>query len=163
MLRPLEKRDLNRAAAIVMESWRTLYQSYLNPALFTEEGFRAQRLHLQEDLAGGRLKEQVWEEDGLILGLLSTGDTADKDKPGAFEIWRVYLAPEARGRGIGGQLLAQAEESAREQGYKEAVIWAFRENTRALAFYQKQGYRPDKEEYLGEPYLAWGVRLVKPL
>ena len=163
MLRPLEEKDLDCVIDIVVESWRALYRGYVSPELFTEAGVWAQRLRLRADLTSRRLEESVWEEDGRVLGLLSVGDTADSDRPGAFEIWRVYLAPEARGRGIGGQLLAWAEARARERGYGEAVIWAFRENVRALAFYQKHGYRPDREEYLGEPYCAYGVRLVKAL
>lgn len=163
MIRPLEEKDWDKVIDIVIKSWQTIYRGYLNPALFTEAGLREQRAHLQKDFASRRLEESVWEEQGQILGLLSMGDTADADKPGAFEVWRIYLSPEARGKGIGGQLLAYAEDRAREQGCREAVIWAFRENTRAIAFYQKHGYRPDKEEYLGEPYLAYGVRLTKML
>ena len=43
------------------------------------------------------------------------------------------------------------------------MIWVFRRNTHALAFYQKHGYRMDKMEQLGEPYMAEGVRLIKRL
>lgn len=63
----------------------------------------------------------------------------------------------ARGRGIGGGLPAFAESCTR------AVIWAFRENVRAGAFCQSRGYRPDREEYLGEPCRAWGIRRLKQL
>lgn len=48
-----------------------------------------------------------------------------------------------------------------ERGYQEIIIWAFRENTKAISFYQKNGYVIDKNEYLGKPYLTVGTRLVK--
>ena len=53
------------------------------------------------------------------------------------------------------------EEKGRVLGRREILIWAFRENRRALAFYEKHGYQPDREEYLGPPYLTYGVRLIK--
>ena len=86
---------------------------------------------------------------------------ADRDRPAALEIWRIYLVPAAQGRGIGGRLLAFGERRARDLGRREILIWAFRENRRALAFYEKHGYQPDREEYLGPPYLTYGVRLIK--
>lgn len=163
MIRPLEQKDYIAVIRIVNESWKTVYAGYVAPALLTEAGCRERAERLERDFSTHRLAEYVWEEEGELLALLSIGDTADPDLPGAFEIWRIYVAPAAWGKGIGGQLLEFAERYAREHGYTQAVIWAFRENTRAGAFYQSHGYRPDKEEYLGEPYEAWGVRRRKNL
>jgi len=92
---------------------------------------------------------------------LSMGTTADTDKASAFEIWRIYISAEAQGKGIGGQLLTFAEQTARANGYAEIIIWAFSKNTRAIKFYQKYGYQIDKEEYLDAPYLTCGTRLSK--
>ena len=41
--------------------------------------------------------------------------------------------------------------------------WAFKENIRAISFYEKHGYVKDKEEYLGKPYLAYGIRFNKKI
>ena len=87
------------------------------------------------------------------------------------EAWRTtyagYVSPAMLdGAGCaerGRRLLDFAEQCARERGYARAVIWAFRENTRAAAFYQSRGYRADREEYMGEPYRAWGIRRIKQL
>ena len=115
------------------------------------------------DFQSKRLSEYVWEEQGQILALLSIGDTADIDKKGAFEIWRIYVRPEAQGHNIGSKCILFAEQEAKRQGYQEIVIWAFQENTTAISFYQKNGYVIDKNEYLGEPYLTFGIRLIKTL
>ena len=133
----------------------------MNPDLLSAEGCAERARSLKQDFAARRLEEYVWEEKGRVLGLLSIGDTADRDRPAALEIWRIYLVPAAQGRGIGGRLLAFGERRARDLGRREILIWAFRENRRALAFYEKHGYQPDREEYLGPPYLTYGVRLIK--
>ncbi|MCI2046851.1 MAG: GNAT family N-acetyltransferase [Faecalibacterium sp.] len=93
--------------------------------------------------------------------MLSVGDTADADKAKAFEVWRIYVDPAFQGKGVGSQMLDFAEKIAGEQGYSEIVIWAFKQNTRAVSFCQKHGYCLEKGEYLGEPFEAFGVRLAK--
>ena len=161
MIRALTEADFDFAADLVNDSWRAVYGDYVNPDLLSAEGCAERARSLKRDFAARRLEEYVWEEEGRVLGLLSIGDTADRDRPAALEIWRIYLAPAAQGRGIGGRLLAFGERRARELGRREILIWAFRENRRALAFNGKHGYQPDREEYLGSPYLTYGVRLIK--
>ncbi len=161
MIRPLREEDYSAAVAIVNDGWRAVYGEYVNPALLSDTGCRERAAELERDFRSRRLEEHVWEEAGEVLALLSAGDTADRDRPGAFEIWRVYVAKKAQGRGIGGRLLAYGEALAREKGRREVVIWAFRKNTAALAFYRSHGYCLDKTEQLGEPYMAEGVRLIK--
>lgn len=163
MIRPLREEDWDTVIAVVNEAWRTTYAGYVSPAMLDGAGCAERGRRLREDFRSRRLAEYVWEEEGRVLGMLSWGDTADPDRPGAFEIWRIYVDAAARGRGIGGRLLDFAEQCARERGYARAVIWAFRENTRAAAFYQSRGYRADREEYMGEPYRAWGIRRIKQL
>lgn len=163
MIRLLKKEDFDAAAALVNAGWRQTYAGYVNPALLREEGCAERARALRADFESGRLAEYVWEESGKVLALLSMGSTADAEPVGAFEIWRLYVTRKAQGRGIGGRMLAFAEAYAWERGFSVAVIWAFRENRRAVAFYQKYGYQIEREEALGEPYFADGVRLLKHL
>ena len=69
---------------------------------------------------------------------------------------RIYVdnlavTQEAEGRGIARALLDSVERWAREHGYREVVLDVFADNQRAIAFYQRQGYRPDH------------IRMAKPL
>ena len=163
MIRPLTEQDFEAVTAIVNDGWRTTYAGYVAPALLEDAGCRERAAALEQDFRSHRLEEYVWEEAGEVWALLSAGDTGDKDRPGAFELWRIYVAEKARGKGVGGRLLEFGERLAWEKGKTQIVIWVFRRNTHALAFYQKHGYRRDKMEQLGEPYMAEGVRLIKRL
>jgi ribosomal protein S18 acetylase RimI-like enzyme len=163
MIRALKKQDADVVCEIINNNWKTVYGGYLNAELLAGPGCVRREEHLKQDLYSGRLSEYVAEENGAVVGMLSFGETADADKVGAFEVWRIYLAPKAQGQGLGGRLLEFAETQARAAGYREIVIWAFRENRHAVAFYQKHGYRPEKEEYLGDPYQAFGIRLHKKI
>ena len=163
MIRLLQNKDIRTVCSIVNKNWKTVYADYLNPELLNTIGCKNRELDLRKDFETHKFSEYVWEEYGQVLALLSIGNTADNDKPGAFEMWRIYIGTQAQGNGIGGELLSFAEQKAKEDGCSEIVIWAFKQNTRTLKFYRKHGYIPDKTEYLGEPYLTDGVRLVKKI
>ena len=123
-----------------------VYSGYVNPLLLNSDGCAARTRRLKTDFVACRLSEYVWEEENRVSAMLSFGDTADADMAGAFEIWRIYVASQFQGKGI---------------GYKEIVIWAFKNNHHAVSFYKKRGYSIDKEEYLSEPYFSMGIRLKK--
>jgi GNAT superfamily N-acetyltransferase len=66
-------------------------------------------------------------EDGGALGFLALeGD----------QVRALYLAPEARGRGVGRRLLDGAKA-----GRARLWLWAFEANGRAVAFYEREGFR----------------------
>lgn len=57
------------------------------------------------------------------------------------------VAADAEGRGIGGRLLAAAEQWARERGYRRLTLSVFAENRRAKAFYAREQWQPELETY----------------
>ena len=77
---------------------------------------------------------------------------------GEARLGRMAVAPAARGRGIGGALLAAAERAARDRGADRVVLHA---QTAVRALYEAGGYRPH-----GEPFDEEGiphVAMEKPL
>lgn len=161
MIRRLEKEDFDIVIKIVNDNWKSVYSGYVAPGLLDDAGCTQRALELKSDFCTNRFMEYVWEQDGQVLALLSIGNTEDSDRPSAFEVWRIYIAPSAQGKGLGRQLIAFAEQKAMQRGYSEVLIWAFCGNVRAIKFYQKCGYKMDKKKYLGSPYDTYGVRLRK--
>jgi GNAT superfamily N-acetyltransferase len=78
------------------------------------------------------------------------------------EIKRMYVVPDARGRGVGRELLAALESLARDLGYAVARLDTGAKQPGARRMYERAGYVavPD---YNGNPYAAyWGEkRLVQ--
>jgi GNAT superfamily N-acetyltransferase len=60
----------------------------------------------------------------------------------AAEIKRMYVRPEARGRGIARQVLAALEERAAELGYRRTVLETGVAQPEAMALYESEGYTP---------------------
>jgi GNAT superfamily N-acetyltransferase len=60
---------------------------------------------------------------------------------GACEIKRMYVAPEARGRGIASHLLAALEDAASALGYRVARLDTGPKQPHAQRLYERAGYR----------------------
>lgn len=83
----------------------------------------------------------VWEENGTVLGYAYGSLPWTR----AAYAWAgevsIYLAPEARGRGIGRKLYTALEKLMARQGYRVLYAIITEENRGSLAFHQALGYR----------------------
>ena len=61
--------------------------------------------------------------------------------PGVCELVKMYLVPEARGLGLGQQLITKCIEFARSAGYRQVYLESFPELSKALRVYEKFGFR----------------------
>ena len=78
-------------------------------------------------------------------------------------VYSVIVAPEARGQGLGEQLVAAGEVAATERGCTAITLEVRTDNPAALALYAKRGYVQTRSlpSYYSDG--ADGVRLVKSL
>jgi putative acetyltransferase len=61
--------------------------------------------------------------------------------PGVGELKRMYVAPEARGKGIGRALLDRLESEARTLGLTQLVLETGTRQVEALALYRRAGFK----------------------
>ncbi len=61
---------------------------------------------------------------------------------GRAHLLSMWVAPEARGRGVGSRLVDAAIGRAREQGLDEVELWCVDHNTAARALYAGKGFTP---------------------
>jgi len=89
----------------------------------------------------------VADSDGLIEGYLKA-KAVDAGKNRLFRKKRVLMiddlsvSPDARCEGTGTILLEAAETYAKEHGFAEVRLSVWAENSGAIRFYDKSGYRP---------------------
>lgn len=87
----------------------------------------------------------VYDGDGVPLA--SGGWRAQDASPEGFEdgdaeIKRMFVVPEARGRGLARKLLAELEASAAAAGRIRMVLETGLKQPEAIALYESCGYRP---------------------
>jgi ribosomal protein S18 acetylase RimI-like enzyme len=134
-------------ARVHVAGWQAGYagllpQQYLDQ-LSVEQ--RAQRwaaiLGEPDDRSLGTLVADV---DGHIAGWATVGGSRDDDaQPGTGELWGIYADPAHWGRGVGHALHVAAVEVLRAAGRKDATLWVLDGNTRAIRFYERQGWVAD--------------------
>lgn len=87
-------------------------------------------------------------------GLLWTlGREVDNDR---FLIDGICVAREHRGKGVGSLLLAALYEEAAERGYGAVRLDVIKDNWRARALYERQGFRAVRTEELGALRFLFG-------
>lgn len=128
----------------------TFWDAYHSDPHLEEEFIRA---HIRKTFDAGRIAAELERDD--IVYLLACGNdgpvgyarllpgSTRKEIEGesALEISRIYLRKKHWGAGLGGRLLTECVADAARR--KCDVIWlsVWEHNRRAIAFYEKQGFR----------------------
>jgi PPOX class probable F420-dependent enzyme len=136
--------DAVTIARIRVASWRAAYAGIVPEPLLAGMDPSAFAERLASRLAGrdhGVLVAQP--NGGDVEGFVIAGPSTDADAPGAGEINAIYLAPGARGRGVGASLLEAACAQLAERGFSAVVLWVLTANTPARRFYARMGFDRD--------------------
>ncbi len=83
----------------------------------------------------------VWEEEGQVLGYAYASAPFERSAYRWCAEPSIYLAPHARGKGIGTRLYAVLEAILKAQGYQVLYALITQENTASVRFHEKLGYR----------------------
>ncbi|UNO41928.1 bifunctional helix-turn-helix transcriptional regulator/GNAT family N-acetyltransferase [Streptomyces sp. MST-110588] len=138
-----------------------------NAALYAEEyGFDLSYEALVAEIVAGYVRhyhpqwDRTWiaELDGERVGaVMCVRETADDQEPPHTARLRLLLVePGARGRGIGGELVAACVDFARTAGYREMVLWTNSVLHAARVLYERAGFELTAEE----PHHSFGRKLV---
>ena len=96
-----------------------------------------------------------WEDGRAVAG-----GALKRLEPGVAEIKRMYVVPDARGRGLARRLLAALEDVARELGYERVRLDTGASQPHAQVLYESAGYR-EVPDYNDNPYAAYhGEKLL---
>ena len=107
-------------------------------------------------LARGGLFEVVVDDDGQVVGSAGLYPLSD----GRVELRKMYLAPSARRRGLGKQLLERMIGGACRLGYQEIVLQTNAVLKEAVALYRRYEFTPTELQRLSPRCdQAYGLRL----
>jgi len=95
---------------------------------------------------------------GLALGMGALRRHAD----GVGEVKRMFVAPEARGKGVGEAILARIEAMARHEGFERLVLETGSNFDAARRVYERSAFAPC-DAVLDYPPSAWTAFYAKEL
>ena len=142
--------DMALAANIMVTSFRTAFAAFVSPetmdACTNPDNCRAMLEHIYQE---GKMHFLM----GGDQGFLCWQETED-----GTEIVAIHSLPVGWGTGLGHAMLTEA---LKQIGNRPVYLWAFKENTRARRFYEKNGFHWDGSERVSEFDGALEVRYVR--
>jgi GNAT superfamily N-acetyltransferase len=79
------------------------------------------------------------------------------------ELVAMYVSPDHWRAGAGSSLMEAALERLARLPYTEAVLWTFRDNGRAIGFYERHGWKLDGAEKVHPRSGEMAVRMRRPV
>jgi ribosomal protein S18 acetylase RimI-like enzyme len=143
---------------------RQAYEEFFGPGADDEDPDYLRNLG---DVAGraDRTTVLLALEHGAILGTVTLEldarvdhDVREELAPDEAHIRMLGVAPTARGRGVGGRLMDDAERRAREAGKTSVTLHSTAPMRTARAMYLARGYVREKDEVLPDGFVLLGFR-----
>lgn len=134
--------DWEALAAVRLRALRSDPEAF-SSSLAREEAFREQHWRM-------RLRASPWwtvrGEDGAAVGLASLIE--EPGSPGSDRhVVALWVAPEARNRGVGAALVEAAAREAVDAGAQTLSLWVREDNAAALRLYDRLGFAPTGERH----------------
>ena len=145
IIREAKLDDLARIAEIEVFNYRLNFYH-----IFQDDNFYFQEMQVLNVINENKKRlGQLWvyDEDGIIKGFMWVDSQ---------QIKKLFVEPVLQSRGIGAKLL---EYAVSELG--ASYLWALEKNTRAIAFYKRNGFLVTDEKMFEEGTTEYLVKLIK--
>lgn len=117
---------------------------------------------LYEYFLGNQMPYFVVEEKGKVVGGCGLFATEGLPKD-TIELVKLYLAPQARGKGLGELLLNKCVELAKNMGYNRLYLESLPELNNAVRLYEKVGFIKQKCPLGESGHFACNLWMIKDL
>jgi ribosomal protein S18 acetylase RimI-like enzyme len=170
IIRTARPSDAAILAQIHVDSWQAAYLGIIPAAILNAMSAEEKAVGYRRSLSmqpSSRARTSVVMSEGIVRGFAIAGPTRDADDDPHFigEIYALYLAPTAWGRGLGFELFKSAQDFLHDKLFSAATVWVLRDNTRARRFYEMAGFTRDRgarDAMLGRvalPEVRYRIRL----
>ncbi len=140
-VRRAKLKDAADIARVRITAWRQSYGGIVPDELLKKLNIEADKLRVEAALADAASKTLrfVVETDGKITGMGACGRAREAADDKRGEIYAIYLLDEAKGQGIGRNLMCEMAEQLAANGYTSLQLNVLERNAPARRFYEKLG------------------------
>ncbi len=134
-IRPIKKKD-NRQIAMIIRETLEEYNSAIPGTAYFDKSL--------DDMTAAYRKDYtiyfVAEWNGEVIGGAGIGKLPGE--PDEYcELQKMYILPQARGKGVGRRLMEACLDFARKSGYKKCYLETFSYMRNARKLYEKNGFK----------------------
>lgn len=146
IIRQLSKKELTKVQSIALRTWPSTFANILS----TEQiEYMLNRMYSIEMLESQFEKGHTFllaEENGKELGF--AGFELNYSEGPKAKLHKIYLLPEAQGKGVGKALILEVADRARKAGQKSLLLNVNKYNQKAIDFYLKMGFQEIYKEVI---------------
>lgn len=139
-VRPALPEDADAFAACHLACWREAYEELWGTERFDEFDAAKMGIRRRKEIEAGVADHFLVDLDGEVIGIAIAGPARDEGAPAERELYAIYVRDAHQGTGLADDLLQAA------LGDAPALLWVYRDNPRASAFYVHHDFIPDGEE-----------------
>lgn len=160
-IKPVARADVMPIAALAREIWQAAYLDLIGQGqidFMLAQRYGARRM--MDELA----RPDIWWRqlllDGERAGFSSCHLDAAKRE---LKLDKLYVHPRHQRLGLGGRLIADADELARKQGCRTLILCVNKRNAPAIAAYEKHGFSVREPVYIdiGDGYVMDDYLMAK--
>lgn len=141
-IRRVRPGDEAALARIQTESWRSAFSHILDGETLAQHTDLCRAEAMYRSLLGNHTGNgYLLTLDGAPHCIAWWDRARDEAFAGKAELICIHSLPQNRRKGCGRQMMARVLADIREAGFTEVVLWVFRANTAARAFYKSLGFR----------------------
>jgi diamine N-acetyltransferase len=145
VIRRAKREDAAALSDLATRIFRDTFEAYNKPEDMNAFLASAYREDLQRaEIDDPNMVTLLAEVDGVLAGYaqVRSGEVPEcVTGPEPVEILRFYVEKSFHGRGVAQRLMTEVEETARRLDAKTLWLGVWEKNDRAMAFYQKYGFR----------------------
>lgn len=146
IIRQLAKEELSKVQSIAHRTWPSTFANILSPEqiqYMLNWMYDPKMLESQLDKGHTFL---LSEENGVELGF--AGFELNYSEGPKAKLHKIYLLPEAQGKGAGKALILEVAGRAKKSGQKSLLLNVNKYNQKAIDFYLKMGFQEIYKEVI---------------
>ena len=141
VIRKVQQGDANTLAYIQTESWKAAFAGILDAETLEKCTNIDRAPAMYQKLLDKNNRNRYLLSEEPTTNYNTNWDTArDAELTGKAELICIHSLPENWHKGYGRQMMNRVLKDIKENGYSEVFLWVFRENYRARAFYEANGF-----------------------
>lgn len=140
-IRKVKQGDADTLAYIQTESWKTAFKGIIDAeVLETCTNIDKARAMYQRLLDDNKGNGYILTVDNKPHCIAYWDKARDLELAGKAELICIHSLPNNWHMGFGSKMMDMVLSDIKSSGYSEVVLWVFRDNLRARAFYEAKGF-----------------------